>query len=143
MSQTLITISYLILSLGLISAPFFILKKLKKVKWFSILLSYTSSLLLFLGTEISANQLDRWLYEEVRNSGWIMDALLTAGFYNWLLITILFIISPFIVAKIKYSNLDKKRILISFFISVFLALMMIVLWIYVLMAGARTFINFN
>ncbi len=141
--EKLITLGYILISLGLILSPFFIIRKLKIVKWKYIILSYFLSAGIFVGIFFLDNWFDKYLYNNVYNSGWIMEVLLNGLRNQCLLLTFIFVISPFLISKIKYKKFNKKRGWISFGISLILLAVMIGAWICLIVLGAGTFINFG
>jgi len=141
--EKLITLGYILVSLGLILSPFFIIRKFKIVKWKHIILSYFLSAGIFVGIFFLDNWFDKYLYNNVYNSGWIMEVLLNGLRNQCLLLTFIFVISPFLISKIKYKKFNKKRGWISFGISLILLAVMIGAWICLIVLGAGTFINFG
>jgi len=142
-SEKLITFGYIIISLGLILSPFFIIRKFKIVKWRHIILRYILSSGIFVGIQFFYSWIDKWLYNDVYNSGWIMESLLSGNLYQWLGLSIIFIISPFFITKIRYKKFNKKRGWISFGTSLILLALMVGVWLYLIVLGAGTFINFG
>jgi glucan phosphoethanolaminetransferase (alkaline phosphatase superfamily) len=131
-SEKLITLSYVVISSGLILSPFFIIRKFKIVKWKHIILSYILSMGIFVGLEFLDNWFDKYLYNNVYNSGWIMEVLLNASMLQWFVLSIIFIISPFLITKIKYKRFSKKRIIISIFLSLLIGIGLFFGWIYLI-----------
>jgi hypothetical protein len=131
-SEKLITLSYVVISSGLILSPFFIIRKFKIVKWKHIILSYILSAGIFVGIAFLDNWFDKYLYNNVYNSGWIMEALLNGLRNQCLLLTFIFIISPFLITKIKYKKFNKKRIIISIFLSLLIGIGLFFGWIYLI-----------
>ena len=117
-SEFLILWSYVIISLGLILSPFFILwwKKIKKWRW--IFLAYFLSILIFAGIFCLDSWYDRYLYNNVYNSGWLMQVLLQGFFLVALLFVLALIVSPFFITKIKYKKFTWKRGSIAIFYSI-------------------------
>jgi uncharacterized membrane protein (DUF485 family) len=131
-SEKLITLSYVVISSGLILSPFFIIRKFKIVKWKHIILSYILSAGIFVGIAFLDNWFDKYLYNNVYNSGWIMEVLLNASMLQWFVLSIIFIISPFLITKIKYKRFSKKRIIISIFLSLLIGIGLFFGWIYLI-----------
>jgi len=129
-SEKLITFGYIIISLGLILSPFFIIRKFKIVKWRHIILGYILSSGIFVGITFLDNWFDKYLYNNVYNSGWIMETLLDASVLQWGLVSLIFIISPFLITKIKYKKFNKKRIIINSFLSLLIGIGLFFGWIY-------------
>ena len=119
-SEFLILWGYVIVSLGLILSPFFILWKKKLTKWRWIFLAYFLSIAIFIGIFCLTNWYDGYLYNNVYNSGWLMEVLLSAGLKQALLFDLALIISPFFISKLKYGKINLKIGLISFLFSVIL-----------------------
>lgn len=142
-SGKLITLGYLIFSLGLILSPFFVIRKFKTIKWRHIFLGYFLSAGIFVGIFYFDIWFDRYLYKNVYNSGWIMDALLHGLRNECLILTFIFIISPFLITRLKYKKINKKRGWLSLLVSLIFLAIAVTIWIYIIMLGARTFINFG
>jgi len=129
--------------LGLILSPFFIIRKFKIVKWRHIILGYILSAGTLAGIIALDFWFDKYLYNNVYNSGWIMESLLDGTLYMTLLLTFIIIISPFFITKIRYKKFNKKRGWISFGTSLILLALMVGVWLYLIVLGAGTFINFG
>jgi hypothetical protein len=112
-SEFLILWSYVIISLGLILSPFFILWWKRLTKWRWIFLAYFLSIVIFLGIFFATNWYDRYLYYNVYNSGWLMEVLLDAGRNQFLFFAFILILSPYCISKLKYIKINLKRGLIS------------------------------
>jgi len=132
MSEKLITLGYIVVSIGLILSPFFIIRKFKIVKWKHIILSYILSAGIFVGIQFFYSWLDKYLYNNIYNSGWIMESLLQGNLYQWLTLSLVFIISPFLIIKIKYKKFNKKKIIISAFLSLLIGISLFFGWIYLI-----------
>ena len=126
----LIQIGYLTLSLGLILSPFFVLRKAKIIKWRSIFLSYFLAIVFFGGVMAFYFWLDGYLYNNVYNSGWTMDAMENATVLLWFILYILASISPFLITKLKYRRLTVKRIVIDIFLATFIGMCLFIAWAY-------------
>jgi uncharacterized membrane protein len=61
-----------------------------------------------------------------------MEALLNGLRNQCLLLTFIFIISPFLITKIKYKKFNKKRIIISIFLSLLIGIGLFFGWIYLI-----------
>jgi hypothetical protein len=129
-SEKLIILAYVIFSSGLILSPFLIFGRLKFKKWLYIFLSYFLSIIIFLGVQLLDNWFDRYLYNDVYNSGWLMECLLQASFYQWFFIYILFILLPFFITIIKYGHFTVKRAILSTLIALLTAILLFSVWIY-------------
>jgi len=116
-SEILIYWSYLIISLGLILSPFFILWKKKLIKWRWIFSAYFLSIAIFAGIFCLDNWYDRYLYNNVYNSGWLMEVMLEGFFAISLLFMLFLAISPFLITKLKYKKFSIKRVVLSLVIS--------------------------
>ena len=129
-SEFLILWSYVIISLGLILSPFFILwwKKIRKWRW--IFLAYFLSIVIFAGIFCLDSWYDRYLYNNVYNSGWLMQVLLQGSLNLFLCLCLLWTMSPFFIAKIKYKKFTWKRSLTSLLFSFVIAVILLVIWGY-------------
>ncbi len=134
-SGALIRWGYVIVSLGLILSPFFIVHKFKRIKWRYIFLAYFLSILIFLGLWILDDWFDKYLYNNVYNSGWIMEELLTASLYQILFLYVIASLSPFFIAKIKYKRFNKKRFFFSLLFSVIIGISLAVILAYYIVWG--------
>jgi glucan phosphoethanolaminetransferase (alkaline phosphatase superfamily) len=61
-----------------------------------------------------------------------MEVLLNASMLQWFVLSIIFIISPFLITKIKYKRFSKKRIIISIFLSLLIGIGLFFGWIYLI-----------
>lgn len=129
-SEKLIVLMYVIVSSGLILSPFLIFWNFRFKKRFYIFLSYLLSIGIFVGVQILDNWFDRYLYNNVYNSGWLMECLLKASFYQWIFLYIIFTLSPFFITKVRYGKFTAKRILLNILISLLIAAFLFLVWIY-------------
>ncbi|MFA6436679.1 MAG: hypothetical protein WC242_00980 [Candidatus Paceibacterota bacterium] len=129
-SEKLITWGYVIITIGLILSPFFIIWKAKLLKWRWIFLSYLLSIGIFVGIWILGNWYDRHLYNNVRNSGWLMESLEKGTLYQTLWLYLIFTISPLIIAWIKYKKFNLKRFLISLLLTIITGVILLAIWAY-------------
>ncbi len=134
-SGALIRWGYVIVSLGLILSPFFIVHKFKRIKWRYIFLAYFLSILIFLGVWFFYDWFDQYLYNNVYNSGWVMEELLTASLYQILFLYVIASLSPFFIAKIKYKRFNKKRFFFSLLFSIIIAIALFVALVYYMAWG--------
>ena len=125
----LITWGYVILSLGLIISPFFIIRKLKTIKWRHIFLGYFLSAIIFGGIYFFYDWFDKWLYNDVQTKlAWeIMDKMVDANILMWVLLYCIIIVSPFLITKMVYKSFTKKRAIINLLISIALGISLLVM----------------
>jgi hypothetical protein len=129
-SEKLITWGYVIITIGLILSPFFIIWKAKLLKWRWIFLSYLLSVGIFVGIFYLEGLYDRHLYNNVRNSGWLMESLEKGTLYQFLWLYVIFTISPFLITWIKYKKFNLKRFLISLLVTIITGVILLAILAY-------------
>jgi len=127
-SEKLITWGYVIITIGLILSPFLIIWKVKLLKWRWIFLSYLLSIGIFVGTLCLEGLYDRHLYDNVRNSGWLMESLEKGVLYQALFLYLILTISPFLITLIKYKKINVKRFLISLLLTIIIGISLFLIW---------------
>jgi len=129
-SEKLIVLMYVIVSSGLILSPFLIFWNFRFKKRFHIFLSYLLSILIFVGVQAIYVFIDRYLYNNVYNSGWLMECFLVGTRYQWIFLYIIFTLSPFFITKVRYGKFTAKRILLIILISLLISAFLFLVWIY-------------
>jgi hypothetical protein len=132
----LIIILYPLITLGLVSLPFFwICKKFKPLKWRHIFLAYFLGMVVFGGWFWFDHWLDQWIYHNAYSTlGWTMNPILEGAVNSYFLVMLYLIISPIIIVKIKYGTWNKKRIFFTVFslfclvVFVFVAFVYFIAW---------------
>ena len=127
-SEKLITWGYVIITIGLILSPFFIIWKAKLLKWRWIFLSYLLSIGIFVGIFYLEGLYDRHLYDNVRNSGWLMESLEKGVLCQALFLYLILTISPFLITLIKYKKINTKKLLISLFLTIITGISLFLIW---------------
>ena len=138
----------LILSIILVFSPFIYLgiRKWKKhlpISWKQILASYFSSFLIYYVWDwIILNKLDRYLYNNYINSGWIQNAFLNPSLKMILILTITWPLLVFYCTKLVKEKFTLKNFIVSLVISVILFCIIIVFLIF-LIGAALTSVGKN
>lgn len=127
----LIEYGFTVISLALVVAPFFIIKKkFKPILWRHIFLGYLMSFIIVIFSELAYRLIDR----AIKDIDYSQALLLGSNnFYLWF--SFFIIISPFLITKIKYKTFNLKRFFISLLLSIFLAIGSIVFWAYFIAWG--------
>jgi len=132
----------LIISILLVFSPFIYLgirkwNKHQEISWVDVILSYIQSFIIYFIWEfIIIHKIDRYIYNNYINTGWLQDAVGDPGFKMIFIVVLGWPLLIFYsIMAIKQGKFTLKNFIVSLVIAIALFASLVSLWIFLVMVG--------